>query len=187
MSPTPEARTATARRRPRRSLTLRVLGVWLLLVATVLGTGTAASSTMPSDTSSTADRAATATARPSLAGTWDLTVVIHTPDGGIDVATPRFIFHPDHTLSAAASDEPGNPVDETTGFWKEKRNGTFSFYVMHPGGDDGPYAETVQAVHLGRVTRSGFATSAHAFVTPENGGAPLGPITVRSVAERVRP
>ncbi|WP_156724658.1 hypothetical protein [Streptomyces apocyni] len=174
----PEARTFAVRRRPR-TLTLRLLGVWLFLIATVLGTGTAASSTAQN----------TAPSHSSLGGTWDLTVTVTTSDGDTSSTTPRFVFHPDHQLTATGPlGEDGEPEYRGTGFWKEMGNGTFSFYVTHPGREDGAYLGTVQAIHMGRITGSGFATfatTAHAFVTLEEGGVPQGPISVRSVARRV--
>lgn len=171
-----QTRTAPpSSRRRTRHLTLRLVGVWLAMLAAVVGFGTA---------NATAGDAKPR--RPSLEGIWDLTVTVRTPDGGTSSTTPRFVFRPDHKLTAEGPpDGNGNPQYRATGFWNERNDGTFSFYVTHPGREDGAYLGTVQAVHLGRVTGGTFTTAAHAFVTTTAAGDTQGPITVSSSATRV--
>lgn len=161
---------------PRRG-TLRALGLWLALVATLVCTG------------STAAGADGTQARPaSLTGTWETEVTVGTgPDAS--VATSRFHFAADHTLTTdGAPDENGEPQYPGTGYWTTKGNGTFSFYITHPGPEeagDGVYPGTVHSVHLGRISGGTFVTTAVAFAKNERDGTLQGPVTVSSKATRV--
>ncbi|MEU7059812.1 hypothetical protein [Streptomyces sp. NPDC046197] len=180
----PETEAAPAQRvgRTRGTLTLRLLAVWLLLIAAVGGAGATGAMAEPAPAGAHARHHSC----PSLEGVWDLTVTIVTPDGGTTSTTPRFIFHADHKLSAEGPpDTNGRPQYEAHGFWNENGNGTFAFYVTHPGRSDGAYLGVVQAVHMGRIVGKTFSTHAYAFVTTSPGGEPQGPITVSSTATRV--
>ncbi|MER5898169.1 hypothetical protein [Streptomyces sp. NPDC001876] len=168
----------TARRRPPRPITLRVLGVWLAVLAVLAGVGTA--SATAGETSGHQVRAV------SLAGTWDLTVTVHTPDGD-SVAHSRFVFRADHQLTVEGPvGENGEPQFAGGGFWSDRKNGTFAFYVTHPPGPPGsPYPGKVEAVHMGRISGQRFVSEAYAFVTPDATVGPQGPIDVDATAVRV--
>jgi hypothetical protein len=156
-----------------------MLGVWLLLIAAIGTAGVTSATAAP-------QHAGHHSAHPSLEGVWDLTVTIVTPDGGSTSTTPRFVFHADHQLSAEGPpDTDGLPQYEAHGFWNEKSDGTFAFYVTHPGRADGAYLGSVQAVHMGRIVGKHFSTKAYAFTITTPGGAPEGPINVSSTAVRV--
>ncbi|RVU16068.1 hypothetical protein EOT10_37430 [Streptomyces antnestii] len=178
----PEGTTLTspAPSRLSRPVALRVIGVWLAVLALLAGFGVASAS-------------AGETARPgtnvSLAGVWDLTVTIHTPDGGTSVVNARFTFTPDHQLSAPGPlDENGQPMYTERGFWNARSDGTISFYIAHPGVPvGGAVPGDVQAVHLGRISGKSFSTVAYAFVTDKPGGVPQGPISVDTTADWVSP
>jgi hypothetical protein len=123
----------------------------------------------------------------SLAGTWDLTVSVTTPDGGAAVTTPRFEFTADHRLSAEGpKDSDGVPAYVAHGFWNEEPDGDIAFYIHHAGREDGAYLGAVQAEHMGHLNRKGshFSTHAYAFTTQED-GTTQGPISVSTTATRV--
>ncbi|MFE3519037.1 hypothetical protein [Streptomyces sp. NPDC059166] len=170
-SPDHLARAGTHRPRPA---VLRVIGVWLAVLAVLAGVGTASASA--------GESARHRSVPTSLEGVWDLTVTVHTPDGS-STTTPRFVFHADHQLSAEGPpDENGLPQYEAKGFWNEKKNGSFAFYVTHPGREDGAYLGSVQAVHMGKIRGTHFSSAAYAFVTTSENGAPQGPIDVDTKA-----
>ncbi|MFF2509113.1 hypothetical protein ACFVTY_37995 [Streptomyces sp. NPDC058067] len=159
-------------RRPRPA-TLRLIGVWLAVLAVLAGFGTA---------SAFAGEADRPVASSSLAGVWDLTVTVHTPDGGTSVTTPRFTFAPDHKLSAQGPpDSSGNPLYVAKGYWNENSDDTIAFYITHSGASEGgAIPGTVEAVHIGKISGKRFSTAAYAFVTDKPGDAPIGPINVDS-------
>ncbi|MEU2712235.1 hypothetical protein [Streptomyces sp. NPDC007205] len=123
----------------------------------------------------------------SLVGTWDLTVSVTTPDGGAAVTTPRFVFAPDHRLSAEGpKDSDGVPAYVAHGFWNEDDRGDIAMYINHNGRPDGAYLGAVQAEHIGHLSRHGtrFSTHAYAFTTQQD-GTTQGPISVSAQAVKV--
>ncbi|MEU8710087.1 hypothetical protein [Streptomyces sp. NPDC048565] len=174
----PERPAPTVSRRSRPA-TLRILGIWLAVLAVLAGVGTASASA--------GETSRHRSAPTSLEGVWDLTVTVHAPDGPA-TTTPRFTFRADHQLSAEGPpEEDGAPQYEAQGFWNEKEDGTFAFYVTHPGRDDGAILGSVQAVHMGKITGTHFSSVAYAFVTTSEDGAPEGPIDVDTTATWVSP
>ncbi|MET8208034.1 hypothetical protein ABZT51_18605 [Streptomyces sp. NPDC005373] len=175
----PEGTTLTAPEpsRSKHPFTLWTIGVWLAVLAVLAGFGVASAAAAEGD-------AARPGANVSLVGVWDLTVTVHTPDGGTSVTTPRFTFNPDHKLSAQGPpDSTGAPLYVAKGYWNQKADGTISFYITHQGASEGgAIPGTVEAVHLGRITGKTFNTVAYAFVTETPGAAPIGPIDVGSTA-----
>ncbi|MER6025008.1 hypothetical protein [Streptomyces sp. NPDC001851] len=128
-----------------------------------------------------------APATDSLVGTWDLTVSVTTPDGGTAVTTPRFVFAPDHRLSAEGpKDSDGVPAYVAHGFWNEDDRGDIAMYISHNGRPDGAYLGAVQAEHIGHLSRHGtrFSTHAYAFTTQQD-GTTQGPIPVSAQAVKV--
>lgn len=158
-------------RRPR-PVALRILGVWLAVLAVLAGTGAAAAATGSGTSHHKLHQV-------SLAGVWNLTVNVHTPDGGVSTVHTQFVFHPDHQISADGPlDENGKPLFVETGFWNEHKDGSIAFYVTHGGAPGGAIPGVVQAVHMGKITGRTFDTTAYAFVTAHEGEAPQGPISV---------
>ena len=174
----PDTTTAAPTRDRRiRRFRPRTLAVSLVLSAAIAGTLTL----------SAAPSGAVARNNATLAGTWDLTVSVTTPDGGAAVTTPRFVFTPDHRLSAEGpKDGDGVPAYTAHGFWNEEPDGDIAFYINHAGRADGAYLGAVQAEHMGHLTRHGtrFSSHAYAFTTQED-GTTQGPIAVSSTAVRV--
>lgn len=190
---------------------LRLLALWVTLIASLVGVGTAtavspagppqgapaartAEAAHPADagpahasgpahapgTARASDTAAAARPGRSLVGVWDLTVTVGT---GSDAAVtePRFFFHADHRLTAEGPpDGSGQPEYLATGFWNARPDGSFAFYVTHPGGPEASHPGTIQGVHIGRITGRTFTTRAVAFTTDDATGQVDGPITVRS-------
>ncbi|MEV7982597.1 hypothetical protein [Streptomyces sp. NPDC086519] len=173
-APERPAHSAPAVSRRPRPVALRILGLWLAVLTVLVGTGGAAAATAGETSHHRAHRV-------SLAGVWDLTVNVHTPDGAVSTTTPRFTFHADHQLTAEGPiDDSGNPLYAASGFWNEREDGSFVFYVTHGGAEGGVIPGVVQAVHMGRITGKTFTTVAYAFVTAHPGEAPEGPISVDS-------
>ncbi|MFE7409670.1 hypothetical protein [Streptomyces laurentii] len=171
---TPAPSAAPSRPRP---IALRVLGVWLTVLAVLAGTSAAAAAN--------SDRRPHHEPRPvALAGVWDVTVNVHTPDGQVSTTTPRFVFRADHQLTATGPlDDAGVPIYAATGFWNQNSDGSFVFYVTHGGvAEGGAVPGVVQAVHIGKITGKTFTTAAYAFVTAEPGQPLQGPISVDSSA-----
>ncbi|MEU0130739.1 MULTISPECIES: hypothetical protein [unclassified Streptomyces] len=168
-----------ARRRAPRPAALRLIGIWLAVLSVLAGAGTA--------TATAGEGSARHGRHVTLAGTWDLSVTVHSPDGD-SVTDSRFVFLPDHQLTVVGPvDGDGEPQFAGGGFWSDRSDGTFTFYVTHPPGPPGaPYPGKVEAVHLGRISGKHFTSSAHAFVTVEENGHPQGPIGVDATATRVR-
>lgn len=170
-----EAPTTSTRPRPRH-VGLRVLGLWIAMVAAFIGV-----SAVPSNAVDHHPAAVRQAPKP-LIGTWDLTVTVYAPDGAA-TTTPTFIFHEDHKLTADGPlDETGKPHYQATGYWNEGKNGTFTMYVTHPGAADGAIVGTVRAIHLGRIQGTHFTTHAFAFVYDDAGVNIAGPITVTTSA-----
>ncbi|MFE4455556.1 hypothetical protein [Streptomyces sp. NPDC056796] len=169
--------TAPAPSRRPRPVPMRVLGVWLAVLALLAGFGTASAAA--------GEKAHHPRARVSLAGVWDLTVNVHAPDG-ISTTTPRFVFLANHQLTAEGPpDGNGQPLYAATGFWTEKADGTIAFYINHGGAEGGAIPGDVQAVHMGRITGRTFSTTAYAFVMVAANQPLQGPVDVDSTATRV--
>ncbi|WP_411080838.1 hypothetical protein [Streptomyces sp. cmx-18-6] len=184
--PRPTAGADGGRRRARRPAVLRLIGVWLAVLAVLTGVGTATATA--GETSARHGKPAQHVKHVTLAGAWDLSVTVHSPDG-TTVTDSRFVFLPNHQLTVVGPvGDDGQPQFAGSGFWSERRDGTFTFYVTHPPGPpDAQYPGDVEAIHLGRISGKRFTSTAHAFVTVEENGSPQGPIAVEAVATRARP
>ncbi|EST27485.1 hypothetical protein [Streptomyces roseochromogenus] len=171
-----ETRSTEASRTRRTPRSRRALLAGLTVSAAIAGTLTL--SAAPSGAAPRTD---------SLVGTWDLTVSVTKPDGSAAVTTPRFVFAPDHRLSAEGpKDSNGVPAYVAHGFWNEDDHGDIAMYISHSGRPDGAYLGAVQAEHLGRLSHhdTRFSTHAYAFTTQQD-GTTQGPISVSSTAVKV--
>lgn len=151
--------------RPRT--TPRLWALWCAVVAVLLGSALA-----------TADTGAAHPRQRGPVGSWQVTVTIGTGDDAM-VATPRFDFAADHTLT---THDPAG-----TGYWNARPNGTFAFWITHPDDLDAAQPGEVQAVHLGTIRGNRLSSEAVAFLL-DPAGAPLaGPIQVRAEGRRLSP
>ncbi|MFC1416187.1 hypothetical protein [Streptacidiphilus cavernicola] len=151
--------TRTPAAQARRSRRLRSAAVATVLTAGLLGFGLAP--------------ATATTAAPKddlLVGTWTWDVTVQAPSGP-SVSVTGFVFHPDHTFNAT------NP--DGSGFWIENDRGEFALYVTHGSVPNGVIPGTIQAVHIGVVTKKHEHSSAYAFVQSPD-GTRIGPVTVTS-------
>ncbi|MEC4015468.1 hypothetical protein [Streptomyces sp. H27-D2] len=170
---TPGTSTSTLLRPGARRATLRVLSLWIALIATLVGVGSA-----------TAEPSAAPTRQVGLTGTWDVSVTVGTgPDASTGIA--HFVFRPDHKLTAEVDATPGGaPGYRATGYWNAKNDKRIAFYVTHPGSADSSHPGVVQAVHMGKVSGRTFTTTAVAFAVNTQDGSTQGPITVSTEATR---
>ncbi|WP_089950864.1 hypothetical protein [Lentzea xinjiangensis] len=120
---------------------------------------------------------ADATAEVSLVGRWDVLVTIHT--GEPPQQAPQICdFTPDHQLHCMT--KPGVPPLEGDGIWTQTGRGTFSFWITHPEVNG-----SINASHLGKVTRTRFTTKAIAYIYRPDGTPLLGPVQVEAEAKRL--
>jgi hypothetical protein len=120
---------------------------------------------------------ADATADVSLVGKWDMLVTIHS--GEPPQQAPQICdFTPDHQLHCMT--KPGVPPLKGDGVWTQAGGGSFSFWITHPEQNG-----SINASHLGRVTRTRFSTTATAYIYRPDGTPLTGPVRVEAVARRL--
>ncbi|HUQ60531.1 hypothetical protein [Lentzea sp.] len=113
----------------------------------------------------------------SLVGRWDVMVTVH---NGVPPQQGPMIcdFTPDHRLHCGT--KPGGPPQKGDGIWTQTGRGTISFWITHPEPNG-----SINATHLGEVTRTGFTTRAVAYVYLPDGTPLIGPVQVEADATRL--
>ncbi|WP_330270109.1 hypothetical protein OG205_22660 [Lentzea sp. NBC_00516] len=120
---------------------------------------------------------ADATEEVSLVGRWEVMVTVHNgvpPQRGPMTCD----FTPDHRLDCMTG--PGAPPQKGDGIWTQTGRGTISFWITHPEPNG-----SINATHLGKVTRTRFTTKAVAYVHLPDGTPLIGPVQVEAEATRL--